>query len=156
MAGGDVASGVATNGSQGKRIWANDGIKAKWVVGETPAWVKWAEEQPAGYVSAETQKARTAHPPNGSTSNGHATSSAPTNQPSTPFASAPTFASFDSFTGANAAAKVAAEQQAQRDAASDQKQRMKEYEDMILFNMRRKERASLEEQIRRDEAAGEA
>jgi hypothetical protein len=169
--------GTSTDGAEevgqagmDERIGRGDRIKAKWVTGETPDWVTWAEElrpssvhfNPATTNTKNGSQSNQNPHPSSSALNGAAASTTSFNIPTAPsfpsmpsFSSAPSFASFGSTT-TTSAADVSAAQQAKRDAEADQKKRMKDYEDMILFNMRRQERAKLEEQIRRDEAAGEA
>ena len=159
---GEATDGPAGAGSQGMdgRIGLGDGIKAKWVVGETPEWVAWAEQQPASAASIPPAASNGTRQIKGSSST-TATAAAPSFSFSTAasFPSIPSFGSapnFSSFGSSNTAAEISAAQQAQRDAEADQKKRLKDYEDMILFNMRRQERAKMEEQIRREEEAGEA
>ncbi|WVO23971.1 uncharacterized protein IAS62_005329 [Cryptococcus decagattii] len=132
-----------------------EGVKAKFGIGEVPAWVTWAEMQKPGRRSSpasgggdQQSYSANGHPPPTTSF------TLPTPTSTTPV-SAPSFTSAPDFTSANGGgismADLLAKHAQKKSAKAEEDRRRQEFESMTLSRMRMMEREKLEADIRRQE-----
>jgi DnaJ family protein C protein 17 len=138
-----------------------DGVRARWVGGEEPAWVAWASQGGMGSTAPRPSS-------NGSGSTAREGATRRTTGPDIPFSAtalpdpfanlganaapvaAPSFGSAPDF-GSTTMADLLASHASSKAEKEDQKRKAEEFESMTLFQMRQRERERLAAQIRAEE-----